>query len=92
MANWKSTVDVYDIHLKVEENTITVPQAGKMLAERLRKNRYAPQIDDIIDMFENAESTEEYDWALGELYDFGDEGHRIWVNSIGPTRPTKVLA
>ena len=80
MPDWKTRVEMADLSLAFEKGTMTSSEAGKEMASRLKQNKYHEELDEIIDMFENVEDVQDFDYALGELYDFGDEDHRIWVN------------
>jgi len=86
MANWKTKVNLEDLHTAFQEKTITVQQLAAGVAARLKLNRYASELEEIIDYFisisEDSEAdVEEYDYALAELYDFADTDHRIWFNT-----------
>lgn len=83
MANWKTTVKIGDIHIGHENGLLNIRECGKMLAERLEKNRYHAALEEQIDMLKNVEDVEDYDYAIGELYDFGDTDHRIWFDPTG---------
>lgn len=89
MANWKTTVNIKNLHAAFRAGTITVQKMAVGVAARLKKNRFAEEwaMLDIIDCFEAlAEepkaTVEDYDSILAELYDFADDDHRIWVKTF----------
>jgi hypothetical protein len=67
--------------------------AGKRIAEKLRNHSayqadadYADRLKGIASSFDAIETVEEYDEALKELYDWGDqwwpEGKFCWINTF----------
>ncbi len=87
MADWKSKVLLVDLHRQHEEGDITLQQLAASVVTRLEASSYSDELGGIIGDFENVSEdpeadVEDYDHALSSLYDFGDEGHRIWVEAI----------
>jgi hypothetical protein len=81
MADWKTTVRVGDLHESHENGAMTIAAVAKSLATRLRKNRFSEDLSDVIGRLGKARSVRAYDSCLKVLYDFGDNGHRIWFDS-----------
>ena len=82
MANWKTKVKLTDLHELFTEEEITINELGNKLADRLDESPYRGEIQDLIDELREVADVHEYDAVLEELYDFGDEGHRIWFDSF----------
>lgn len=87
MPEWKTKVSIVDLHDAFHDKKITVQELAAKVAKRLKLNRYAEELEDIIDGFislsEDPEAEiDEYDYWLHELYDFADFDHRIWVNAV----------
>lgn len=83
---WKTKVHLEDLHSAFHDGKITIQEVAAGVAKRLKLNKYAEELEEIIDYFislsEDPEAdVEEYDYVLGELYDFADFDHRIWVNA-----------
>jgi hypothetical protein len=88
MTNWKTTLNIRDLHHRHQEGEITIQEVAAGVAERFKRNKYAQewQAQDIIDQLEGiAEgddaTAQDYDYVLRELYDFADTDHRIWVKT-----------
>lgn len=84
MANWKTNIPIGDLHEEFENGLKTVQEVGKELAARLRKSPHAQddRIIDLVDQLEALDDVEDYDYLLQELYDFGDQDHRIFFDPI----------
>lgn len=90
MPNWKSTLDIKDLHIGYRAGTVTVQELAAGVAARFKTNRFAKDnlfaediIEQLEDVAEDKSSTiDMYDEALAELYDFADQGHRIWVKTV----------
>lgn len=81
MANWETTVEIGDIHEAYNEDEIDIKEVGRRVAARLRENKYAEYLSEQIDALEQGEyDADGYDEILSEIYDFGDNGHRIFLN------------
>lgn len=81
MADWKTTVRLGDLHESYETGDMKITAVAKALAARLRKNRFAKDLEDVIARLVKVRSVRAYDSCLKTLYDFGDTGHRIWLDS-----------
>lgn len=88
MTNWLSYLDLAYIHNLYEEGKLTIEQLGYQVSIRLRYTKYFKSLDpefvDIVDEFEALDQIsdiDDYDAALDLLYDFADEGYRIWINT-----------
>lgn len=87
MPEWKTKVNIVDLHSAFQDGKITVQELAAGVAKRLKLNRYAEELEEIIDYFislseDPKADVEEYDYVLSELYDFADFDHRIWVNAV----------
>lgn len=82
MADWKTKIELRDLHEAFEKGEMTVKEVGKALADRVQKNRYAGELEDIIYELRVVDDVDDYDWCLEQLYDFGDYDHRIWINTF----------
>lgn len=80
MADWKTQIELGDIHHKFESGEMTIQQVGQELAKRLRASPYADDLDQEIGELECVDDPDDYDEILSDLYDFGDWDHRIWFN------------
>lgn len=81
MADWKTTVRIGDLHESHQSGDMTISAVAKALATRLRKNRFAKDLEAVIARLGKVRSANAYDSCLKTLYDFGDHGHRIWLDS-----------
>lgn len=81
MADWKTTVRIGDLHESHESGAMTIAAVAKSLAARLKKNRFAKDLEDVIGRLGKVRSVSAYDSCLKAIYDFGDFGHRIWLDS-----------
>lgn len=85
MANWRTKIRLTDLHELNKAKKIEPTELGKEVAKRLKATKYAKDevFEQIINLFENEVfDIEDYDNALCELYDFADEGHRIWIETM----------
>jgi hypothetical protein len=90
MANWKAKIDVKDLHDAFNENGLSMAVVAGEVAKRLRKTPYAEDLWmlDIIEQLESIAadgdqaSVEDYDAVLAELYNFGDDDHQLWINTL----------
>ncbi len=85
MANWKHTLNIADIHDKYEEDE-DIESCAKAIAKRIEQ--LPPSISNdliikaIVDEFRRVQTVAQYDYVLGRLYDWGDLGHRLWINTF----------
>jgi hypothetical protein len=84
MVSWKSTIQLADLHKAHQAGELTTSELGRTLAKRLRKSRYAGDLEGIAQELELVDDVDDYDRLLAALYDFGDRDHRIWINTFGP--------
>lgn len=83
---WDYTVNLGDIWNRATFDG-TPEEHRKAIAERIRASRWVRQMDkdvqeeveDILDRMAEAEDDEEFDWALGDLYDQAD-WDRCWFD------------
>jgi FMN phosphatase YigB (HAD superfamily) len=85
MPKWEKTLEVKDLWEKYENDEINIEDLSKQVAKRLETlypgdDRWM-DIQDFIDRFECVEDVEEFDDILDELYDWGDNGHRLWIKT-----------
>jgi hypothetical protein len=88
MAEWKTTLNLADLHTSHKAGEITIQQVAAGVVARLKRNRFAEewQVLDVIDRLEGVAedataTADDYDEALSELYDFADRDHQIWVKT-----------
>lgn len=83
MPRWQHTLQIGDLHAKYEAKEIDVKKLATEFANRLKATPYKDDLDIVlaVGMLEGAEDIEEYDEALALVYDFGDGGHRLWVDT-----------
>lgn len=91
MANWKTTIKIGDLHSCFEANQMPLPELGHQLAYRIKQNRFY-SIDNelgsiVLELNALDDDEDYYDELLEQLYDFGDQGHRIWVDPCDKSRP-----
>ena len=91
MINWKSTLNISDLHRAHRAGEITVQELAAGVVTRFKANRFAKEdegfaaeeiIDWLEDLSEDPDATvNDYDGVLNELYNFADYDHRIWVKT-----------
>lgn len=87
MPHWKHVLKIGDLHEKYKKQEITVQELSKQFADRLEKVPYDdPVLVMAVELLREAEDIEQYDEVLSIVYEFGDIGHRLWVD----TTTTKV--
>jgi len=81
MADWEYHIDLKRIWKEYDEDKIDTIKAGKKVANILRNfkmnaeidNYLLDELDEVIYLFEhNCEGEDEFNFAMGELYDWGD--------------------
>ena len=81
MANWEYHINLKEIWEEYDEDKIDVETAGKKVAKVLKSLKANAEIDsylldeldEVIYLFEhNCEGEEEFNFAMRELYDWGD--------------------
>jgi len=88
MANWKYKIDISKEHHAFEDAECDIYVVVDKLVAELKMSPYAEYMDFTIERLESLrgipedEAVEEYDELLQEVYDFGNENHRLWVNTI----------
>lgn len=82
MADWKHVIDMSHEHERYEFGEIAAPDVARKLAAQLMESPYHEDLADMICMLSDCEDAEDYDAILEELYDFGDEGHRLFVRTF----------
>src|SRR3990172_170276 len=82
MADWKYKIDLKEIWKEYDEEKIDVVTAGKKVTKILRQSQpyledldnCKDELDDIIYLFEHeSETEEEFNVAMIELYNWGDQ-------------------
>lgn len=91
MANWKATVNLKDLWKAYNElGSLPLHELAHETANRLKATlpgAYADdyQFESIVDEladFHPEDSVENFDYILLRLYDWADEGHRLWVKTF----------
>jgi len=78
MANWKQTLKIGDLWRLAQDKQIKPCEFSRLIAVRLRPLN-AVLADRFRSIDEDADF-EEVDALLDELYDWGDKGHRCWID------------
>lgn len=84
MPTWKNTIRIGDLHEDYQAGNLSIQKVGVELARRLKVKRIEDawgELEEIIERFESVDDVEDYDNVLRDLYDFGDSGHLLWVDS-----------
>ncbi len=78
MPNWRQRVKIKDIiSAHPEQTDVAGAACARALAARLRvRLPECPYIDD----FDHADTQDECNDALEDLYDWADEDHRVWFD------------
>ncbi len=89
---WKATIKIGDLHARYQAGELPIVEVAKQLADRVEKYRDKTfleesdewcELDDIIFWFrEDVQDVNDYDGVLAELYNWADEGHRLWVDKF----------
>jgi len=83
MAKWKKTLDISDLHQAYGDGSITIIQVAKEVHSRCLKLKINDiQFMNITSNFLLIEDIDDYDSVLSDLYDFGDEDHKLWINTM----------
>lgn len=90
--DWDHKVELGDLHEAREAGELSVGQVASRFAERLEKIEdeelqadLAMPIADLKCIAEDEDddnAQDEYNEILAEIYDIGDAGKRLWINSI----------
>ena len=88
--NWKARIKIGDLHGQHERGEMAITEVAIHLADRLAKYRDEQfteeadewyELDDIIEWFRcDVSDVEDYDGTLEELYNWADEGKRLWLD------------
>lgn len=93
MANWKTKIEISDLHKRHEDGELEPKEVGKEVAARVRaavKDTNLKDNTQLLDICERLEkdipsededeqAKQEYNDALQELYNWGDRHHRMWI-------------
>jgi hypothetical protein len=89
---WKATIKIGDLHARYQAGELPIVEVAKQLADRVEKYRdktFQPdtvawdELDDIIFWFrDDVQNVTDYDGVLDELYNWADEGRRLWVDKL----------
>lgn len=86
MPNWEQILDLSEFY---NDDSVSIQEKARRIMDMI-EHEVMPNFDDdelvnVVLMFEIAEdedSTEHnFDCAMGSLYDWGDDGHRLWVRT-----------
>ncbi len=82
MANWKRTLKIGDLHTAYQAGNLTAAMLGQDVAKRLKALNIPADgcIEEIAERLGDVDDIEEYDDAYGDLCNWGDRGHRLWVD------------
>jgi hypothetical protein len=81
MVKWKSTIDLQDLWAKYEEDH-DVETLKASVTERLTRRTESPRVPEgIVKTFPLVEDIDEFDAAMGYLYDWAD-AERVWIKTF----------
>lgn len=94
MGKWKHRIDIRSIVLKYEESedADVIIKCGREVARAIREaklpHRFFTDIQDLVVDWENGncDTPDEMNYALCELYDWGDVV-RVWLGDVHDKRP-----
>lgn len=84
MVNWLAKLKVGDLYKAYSRDEISIEDIANGFAERLKEipaGLIDGELMDIIAQFEDVHTIEGFDNTLDNLYDWADDGHRLWVNT-----------
>ena len=77
MPNWKHSVEAGGI---VADDTLSFEEKRDRIVERLKAvNESDPEYLELVMDLGNAFDVEEFDLLLEDLFDWGDEDNRLWL-------------
>lgn len=94
MTNWKTTLNITVAHDLFREGKIEARELAARVLAKVKKNQYFKDestrdliaetiLEDLEALAENSDTTaDDYDCVLNELYNYADEGHKIWVKTV----------
>jgi hypothetical protein len=95
MPQWKARVNIGDLHQSYQDGNLSVSDLALSVHQRLASHSYYQndelyEYQEITDWFEDvAEDAQngkadinDYDSVLRELYDWGDDENRLWVDTF----------
>lgn len=90
--DWDHHVELDDLHEAKDKGEMTIGQVAQAFAKRLEKIADEDLQADLAIPIENLKcinededdgsAMEEYNDLLQEIYDIGDAGKRLWINSL----------
>lgn len=87
MAHWHNKVSIAEFI--DPDNDLTFAQRKEGVAKVLQEFRDSKpwldpegELDLAISNVRDARNEEDYDACMGDVYDWGDQGHRLWIDSI----------
>jgi len=95
MKQWQASIDVWDIHGSYQAGDITIDECAVKLADRLdayRDKTFDPESDEFDQISEFSYwlrndvggDVDAYDDILCGVYDWADEGKRLWLSKFKP--------
>jgi hypothetical protein len=83
LSPWNTEINLADIHSAYGNGDMTIQEVAAELAKRLKANpHYSPEVAAIAEKLLGVKDADEYDSLLSALYDYGDEGKRIWFKGF----------
>ena len=88
--NWRHQLDLKDIwewfDTVDKEDPEIIQEGGKRVADRIVAARffkkYKDELEEIVQDFRDAETINDFDSVLYELYDWADSGHLCWIKTF----------
>lgn len=83
MAIWEDTVVFEDLHDAYEDESMSIQEIAKQLADRLEKSLLGQDLldDGTLETLRDVGSVEEFDECLENVYDWADM-KRVWIKTF----------
>lgn len=90
-THWKCKINVAHLFDDYHEDKIGVKELANGLAEALQSTKYAnePRLIDLIDELGEIDDVDTFDVVMEEIYEWADEGNRIWINTYSHVNTIK---
>jgi hypothetical protein len=85
MRQWREVVDIGNILERYEERGLARTR-DDVVAQLEHTRAFRTDIDgfrDLVGQLRYADTEEEFDYALDDLYDWGDLDKRLWIGGLG---------
>ena len=87
MANWKHEIKIGPLMEALKSGDKAVHEGAREIAELVRaavpqRDQRLEEILADFDSLDEDSGDEDFNYVIDDLYDWGDEGHRLWVDSF----------